>query len=80
MEKNINVAFSRQFQLTKLPPIDLYLIFEKSSWKIKLDELDFLFISPLNFAGYTESKNQVWSKKLKLSLFDLIFQKSSADH
>ena len=28
-------------------------------WKIKLDELDFLSITNLNFAGYTGSKNQV---------------------
>ena len=63
METNLKIAFSRQFQLTKLPPIDLHLIFEKSSWKIKLAKPDFLFISPLNFAGYTDYKKSKINQK-----------------
>ena len=43
------------------PLVDLYLIFEKSSFKnqIEFDELNFLSISNLIFEGYTGSENQV---------------------
>ena len=48
-------------------------------WKIKLDELDSLFILNLNFAGYTGSKNQVQNRlKIKFCQF-FIFHKSSSD-
>ena len=57
------------------PPIDLHMIFEKSSLK---NQLHFLFISNLNFEGYTDSKNQVWNRqKIKLiqsNFSNLIFQ------
>ena len=59
-----------------LPPIDLHLIFEK------LDELDFLSISNLDFAGYTGSKSQVQNRQkikfIQLDFSNLIFEKSSA--
>ena len=52
-------------------------------WKIEFDELDFLSISNLNFAGYTGSKNlvQTWQKFqfIKLDFSNLIFQNPSAD-
>jgi hypothetical protein len=51
--------------------------------KIKLDELDFLSTSNLNFAGYTGSKNQVQTRQkikfIQLDFSNSIFQKSSAD-
>ena len=63
---------SRYFLKSNYPPIDLHLIFEKSVWKIKLEELDFLSISNLNFEG---SVYQVWHKQ-KSSLSNYIFQKT----
>ena len=40
-------------------------------WKIKLDELDFLSILNLNFAGYTRSKNQFQTRqKIKFTQLD----------
>ena len=50
---------------------------------MKLDELDFLSIWNLIFAGYTGSKNQIRNRQkiklIKLDFLNLIFQKSSAD-
>jgi hypothetical protein len=56
-----------------IPPIDLHLINEYWIWKPKLEELDFLSISNLNFAGFTGSENQVQNRD-KLSSSNLIFQ------
>ena len=51
-------------------------------WKIKLDELDFLYTSNLNFSGYTGSKSQAQTsqkvKFLRLDFSNSIFQKLSA--
>jgi hypothetical protein len=60
----------------------MYLIFEKSSWK-KVISTNWNFSlqksnSELIFAGNTCSKNPV-QKRLKSSLSNLIFQKSSTD-
>ena len=58
------------------PPIDLHLIFEKSSLKSrKLDELDQKSILNLNFAGYTGKKIKFKLDK-KSSSSSLIFQTS----
>ena len=46
-----------------IPPIDLLLIFAKSIWKIKLNELDVLSISNLNYEDYTGSKSQVQTRQ-----------------
>ena len=52
-------------------------------WKIEFDELDFLFISNLNFAGYTGSKNLVQTRQkfqfIKLDFSNSIFQNPSTD-
>ena len=52
-------------------------------WKIDLDELDFWFISNLNFAGYPGSKNLVQTRQkfqfIKLDFSNSIFQNPSAD-
>ena len=69
-------------QSHSLPPVDLYLIFEKLSltnWIFCLQKS----ISKLIFVGYTGSKNLV-RNRLKIQFFDLdfsklIFQKSSTD-
>ena len=50
---------------------EIKFVLKKSSMKIKLDEIDFLFISNLKFAGYTGSKNQVQTRqKIKFSQLD----------
>ena len=41
-------------------------------WKIKLDELDFLFILNWIFPGYTDSKNQVQNRQ-KIKFIELDF-------
>ena len=50
-------------------------------WKINLDELDFLSVLNLNFAGYTGGKNQVQTRQkikfIQLDFSNLIFQKWS---
>ena len=69
------------------PPVDLYLNFEKSSWKNQFWQTGFLAcknsISKIIFEGYTGSKNQVWNrlkiKFVELDFSKLIFQKSSTD-
>ena len=52
-------------------------------WKIEFDELDFLYISNSNFAGYTGSKNLVQTRQkfqfFKLDFSNSIFQNPSAD-
>ena len=54
-------------------PLLIYTWFLKYQvWKIKLDELDFLSISNLNFAGYTGSKNQVQTRQ-KFEFFRNLF-------
>ena len=66
----------------EIPPVDLYLIFEKSSltnWIFSLQKS----ISKLIFAGYTGSKNPVPNRLkiqfVRLDFSKLIFQKSSTD-
>ena len=66
--KALTTAVARNWH-TSRPPIDLHLIFEKSSlknqvWKIKLDALDFLSILDLIFIACVACKNQVqnWQK------------------
>ena len=67
------------------PLVDLYLIFEKSSFKnqIEFDELNFLSILHLIFEGYTGSENQVSDgikiQFVELDFSNLTFQKLSAD-
>ena len=66
------------------PPINLHLIFEKSSLKNQVGRTGF-FLSILNwiFAGYTGSKNQVRNRQkikfVQLDFSNLIFQKVSTD-
>ena len=67
---------------SRIPPVDLYLIFEKSSltnWIFSLQKS----ISKLIFAGYTGSKNPVRNRQkiqfVELDFSKLIFQKSSTD-
>ena len=73
--------FSRQQQVC--PPVDLYLIVEKSNCKNQFWQTGFLACK-LIFASYTGSKNQVWDRLkiqfVKLDFSKSIFQKSSADH
>jgi hypothetical protein len=68
------------------PPVDLYLVFEKSSWKNQVRRTGFSLqksISKLIFAGYTGSKNPVRNRLkiqfVELDFSKLIFQKSSTD-
>ena len=62
------------------PPVDLYLNFEKSSWKNEVQRTGFL---KLICAGYTGSKKQVRNRLkiqfVELDFSKLIFQKSSTD-
>ena len=51
-----------------LPPVDLYLNFEKSSWKNPVQKS----ISKFIFAGYTGSKNPV-QNRLKIQFVELDF-------
>ena len=46
------------------PPVDLYLSFEKSSWKNQVRQTGFFNLqkSKLIFAGYTGSKNPVQNR------------------
>ena len=56
------VGISKILFLLLLPPIDLHLIFEKSSLNHQVGyNLDFLSIWNLNFADYTNRKNQFLS-------------------
>ena len=61
------------------PPVDLYLIFEKTSFKNQVLQTGLLAckksISKLIFAGYTGSKNQV-QNRLKIKFVELDFSKS----
>jgi hypothetical protein len=72
-------TFGPGFSPLATHPVDLYLIFEKSSstnWIFSLQK-------KLIFAGYTGSKNQVRNRLkiqfVELDFFKLIFQKSSTD-
>jgi hypothetical protein len=61
----------RSIRKWKLEKLKICIWFLKNrAWKIKLDELDFLSILNLNFAGCTGSKNEIrptWFFKLNFS-------------
>ena len=72
---------------TDRPPVDLYLIFEKSSCKNQVRVAGFLACKNQFWNWFLQAtqavKNQVWNRqKIKFVQFDvsnLIFQKSNAD-
>ena len=57
----------------KLNPVDLYLIFEKSSCKNQVRQIGFLASKNI-FAGYTGSKNPVQNRP-KFQFAELDFSK-----
>ena len=70
-------AISKEITTVYNESVDLYLNFEKSSWKNQVQ------ILKLIFAGYTGSKNPVRNRLriqfVELDFSKLIFQKSSTD-
>ena len=73
--KALTTAVARNWH-TSTPPIDLHLIFEKSSLKNPVGRTWFLIILNLKFAGSQAVKIN-FEIDQKLSLSNLIFQKSS---
>ena len=75
---NINVMSIKTFAVSICTRILKYRV-----WKIEFDELGFLSISNLTFAGYTGSKNLVQTRQkfqfIKLDFSISIFQNPSAD-